>query len=146
MAMPVDERFAREFGKGKGVIVCALLEKLAEQEDLLRQGLGAFVLREKVRQFVSEDGSATGFEDDDGRGGFDFGEKLVHDPEQQALGAIKHANVVKRAAAAEVGTRDADVETRGFEDFNGGFGGRGEEIVVERVGPEEDGSAGVSPA
>src|ERR1019366_5799865 len=138
MAMPVDKRPAWQLGKRE--IFCALLEKLAEQKDLLREGLRAFVFGEKVREFVAEDGGAAGFEDDDGRCGFDFGEKLVHDLEEQALGSVEHANVVERAAAAEVGAGDGDGEAGGFQDFDGGFGGRGEEVVVESVGPEEDGA------
>jgi len=35
MAMAVDQRSALEFGKREGVVICALLEKFAEQEDLL---------------------------------------------------------------------------------------------------------------
>ena len=70
--------------------------------------------------------------------GFDFREKLVHDLEQQGLGAVEHADVVEGASAAEVGARDGDVEAGGFEDFGGGFGGRGQEVIVEGVGPEED--------
>jgi len=44
--------------------------------------LGALVFGEKVREFVAEDGGTARFEDDDGRGGFDFGEQLVHDLEE----------------------------------------------------------------
>src|SRR5208282_3648884 len=136
MAMAVDQRAACELRKRE--IFCPLLEKFTEQEDLLREGLRAFVFGEKVREFVAEDGGAARFEDDDGRSGFDFREKLVHDLEEQVLGAVEHADVVERAAAAEVGARDGDVEAGGLEDFGGSFGGRGEEVVVERVGPEED--------
>ena len=37
-----------------------------------------------------------------------------------------------------MGARDEDVEAGGFEDFGGGDGGGGQEVVVEGVGPEED--------
>ena len=113
---------------------------------MLRKRLGAFVLREKVGEFVAEDGGAARFEDDDGRCGFDFGEKLVHDLEEQALGAVECADVVERPSAAKMRARDEDVEARGFEHFGGSFRGRGQEVVIESVGPEEDGSAGVLPA
>ena len=74
-----------------------------------------------------------------GRRGLDFREKFVHDLEEQALGAIEHADVVERTPAAQVSARNADVEAGGLEHFDGSFGGRGEEVVVECVGPEEDG-------
>jgi len=144
MAMSVNERSARQFGKRE--ILCALFKKFAEQEDLFREGLRAFVFGEKVSEFVAENGGAAGFEDDDRRCGFDFREKLVHDLEEQALGAVEHADVVERAPAAEVSAGNGDGEAGGFEDFDGGAGGRREEVIVESVGPEEDGSAGVSPA
>ena len=48
------------------------------------------------------------------------------------------ADVVEGASAAEMGAWDYDVEAGGFEDFGGGFGRGGLEMIVERVGPEED--------
>ena len=104
------------------------------------QGLGAVVVGEEIEEFVAEDGDAAGFESDDGDAGFDFGLELIEDFEQQGLGAVEHAEVVEGAAAAEIGLRDDDAISGGFEDFDGGLGGGGEEIVVEGVGPEEDGS------
>src|SRR5205807_3984237 len=108
MAMPVDKRPARQLGKRE--TFCALLEKFTKQEDLLRESLRAFVLGEKISEFVAEDGGATGLEDDDGRGGFDFREKLIHDLEEQALGAVKHADVVERGPAAKMSGRYSDGE------------------------------------
>ena len=66
------------------------------------------------------------------------GSSCVEDFQQQAFGAVEHAEVVEGASAAEVGARDDDAESGGFEDFDGGIGGAREEIVVEGVGPEED--------
>ncbi len=66
------------------------------------------------------------------------GREFVEDVEEQGFGAVEHAEVVEGAAAAEVGLRDSDLVTGGFEDFDGGAGGGGVEVVVEGVGPEED--------
>ncbi len=55
------------------------------------------------------------------------------------MGAGEHAVVVERAAAAEVGFWKDDPKACGFEDFDGGDGGFGVEIVIKGVGPEEDG-------
>ena len=139
MAVAVDEGFARQLGKRN--VLGVFLEELAEQEDLLREGAGALIVREQVDEFVAEDGGAAGFEDNDGRAGFDLGEKLVHDFEKQAPGAVEEADVVERASAAEMGAGNGDGEAGGFEDFDGGAGGRGKEVVVESVGPEEDGAS-----
>src|ERR1039458_7518990 len=99
----------------------------------------AFVVGKEVDEFVAEDSDATGFEADDGNAGFDFGREFVEDLEQKSLGAVEYAVVVERASAAEVGFGYDDSEACGFEDFDGGFGDAGLEIVCERVGPEENG-------
>ena len=101
----------------------------------------------QVDEFVTEDGDAAGLEADDGDSGFDFGREFVEDLKQERLGAVEHAVVVERASAAEIGLGDDDSEACGFQDFDGGFGGGGMEIVVESVGPEEDrrASSGLIP-
>jgi hypothetical protein len=137
MAVSVEQGFARELRKLR-VGREFLFEELAEQERLFAQDLGALVVREEVEEFVAEDGDAAGLEADDGDSGFDLGGERVENVEEQGLGAIKHAEVVERASAAEVGLGDEDAESGGFEDFDGGAGGLGEEVVVEGVGPEED--------
>src|SRR5260370_28507061 len=105
----------------------------------------AFVFGEKVGEFVEEDGGAARFKNDDGGRGFDFREKLVHDLEEQRLGAVEQAGVVERAAAAQVGARNENIEPGGFEHFGGSFGGCGEEGVIESVGPEKHGTSRASP-
>ena len=97
------------------------------------------VVGEEIEQFVAEDGDAAGLESDDGDSGFDLGGKFVEDVEQQGLGTVEHAEVVEGAAAAEIGLREDDAVSGGFEDFDGGFGGFGVEVVIESVGPEENG-------
>src|SRR5260370_29532107 len=92
-----------------------------------------------MHQFVAKDGDATGLEPYDGDTGFDFGREFVEDFKQERLSAVEHAVVVERAAAAEIRFWDDDTESGGFEDFDGGFGGAGQEIIVESVGPEENG-------
>jgi hypothetical protein len=94
---------------------------------------------EEVEKFVAEDGDTAGFKADDGDAGIDLGGKFVEDLEQERLGAVEHAVVVERASAAEVGAGDDDAEAGGLKDFDGGLGGGGVEVVVESVGPEEDG-------
>ena len=136
MAVSVEQGFARELRKLSWVRV--FVQELAEQERLLAQGLGALVVREEVEEFVAEDGDAAGLEADDGDSGFDLGGERVEDVEQQGLGAIEHAEVVERTPATERRARDEHAVSGGLEDFDGGAGGGGAEVVVEGVGPEED--------
>jgi hypothetical protein len=102
--------------------------------------LGALVVGKEVEEFVAEDGDATRLETDNRDAGFDLGFELVENFEEQSLGAVEHAEVVEGASAAEVGAGDTDGVSGGFEDVDGGAGGGREEIVVEGVGPEENGS------
>ena len=137
MAVSVEHGFARQLWQGS-VGAELLFEKFTEQESLAAQGLCAFVVREKVDEFVAEDGDAGWLESDDGDSGFDLGLELIEDLEQQSLGAIEHAEVVEGASATEVGLRDEDAESSSLKDLDGGLGGAGEEVVVEGVGPEEN--------
>jgi hypothetical protein len=68
----------------------------------------------------------------------DFDVEFVHNLQEQFLGTGEEAKVVERAAAAQMRARDEHVEASGFEDFGGGNGGRGLEVVVESVGPEKN--------
>jgi len=95
-------------------------------------------MREEVGEFVAEYGDTAGFEADYRDAGFDFRLECIENFEEQALGAIEHAEVVEGAPAAEIGARNEDPEAGGFEDFDGGAGGGREEVVVEGVGPEEN--------
>ena len=116
-----------------------LFEELAEQERLAAERLGSGVTGEEVGEFVPEDGDAGGLESDDGDSGFDLGFEMVENLEELRLGAIEHAEVVERASAAELDSGDADAESGGLQDFDGGPCGRGQEVVVEGVRPEQDG-------
>jgi hypothetical protein len=136
MAVSVEESFAVQLRQRR--VVRVSVEELAEQESLLAQGLGALVVGEEVEEFIAEDGNATGLESDDRDFGFDFGREFVEDVEQKGFGAVEHAEVVERASAAEGGAGEEDAVSGGFEDFDGGAGGGGLEVVVEGVGPEED--------
>ena len=136
VAVPVQQRLAIDLWQRR--IAGVGFEKLAEQESLAGESLRALVVREEVEQFVAEDGDAAGFEADDGDAGLDFGLELVENFEQQRLSPVEHAEIVEWAAAAEVRLREDDAVSGGFQNFDSGFGGGGQEIVVEGVGPEED--------
>src|SRR5438270_12100922 len=107
--MPVEQGVAGELRK-----LCVgteiLLEELAQEECLLAESLGAFVMREEVNQFVAEDGDTAGLEADNGDSGRDLGLELVEDFEKQTFGAVEHAEIVEGASAAEISTGDQDTD------------------------------------
>ena len=138
MAVAVEHGFARKLRECRAGAEL-LFEEFAEQESLLAQGLGAGVVRKQVDEFVAEDGDAGGLKPDDGDAGFDLGLELVEDFEQKALCAIEHAEVVEGASATEVRLGHEDAESGGLENLDGSTGGRGQEIVVEGIGPEKNG-------
>src|SRR5579859_1950002 len=134
MAVAVEERFAVQLGQGR-IGAELLFEKFAEQECLLTQSLRTGIVGKEVDEFVAEDGNTAGFEPDDRDSSFDLRLKLVENFEKQSLGTIKHAEIVERASAAEVGVWDQDTKAGGLEDLDGGFRRGRKEIVVECVGP-----------
>jgi hypothetical protein len=138
MAVAMKQRFARELRQGC-IGPYFLLQEFAEQEGLAAKGLGALVIGKEVREFVPKHGDAAGLESDDGDAGFDLGLELVQDVEEEFLGAVEHAEVVKGPSAAEVRARDQDAEARGFKDFDRGARGRGKKVIVEGVGPKQNG-------
>lgn len=102
-----------------------------------------FVAGEKVEEFVTEDGYAAWLEADDRYSCFDFGREFVKNTEQQRFRAAQHSVVVEWTSAAKERFGNGNSEAERFQDFNGSFGGIRVEIIVEGVGPEEDGfSAG----
>lgn len=135
----MEDGLAIEFGWSE--VWGVSFEKFAEQKSLTGERLGSRVVGKEVEEFVAEDGDAAGFEADDGRTGGDLRGEFVENFQEKRLGAVEHAVVVERAAAAEVGRGEGDAEAGGFQDFDGGDGGFGVEIVIESVGPEEDGAS-----
>src|SRR6266850_7686435 len=111
--MAMDEGLAGKRWQRK--VFGMLLQEFAEQEDLLRESASTLVLGEEVGQFVTKDSGTTGLEHNNRDARFDFGQQLVHDVEQQALGTVEHADVVQRPPAAEMGPRDCDIEPGGLE-------------------------------
>jgi hypothetical protein len=142
MAVAVKEGFAVKLRERSGVRVVSefSFQEFAEKECLFAQGLGPVVVREEVEELVAEDGDAAGLESDDEGAGFDLGGEFVEDVEKEGFGAVEHAEVVERASAAEIGAGDGDAVSGGLEDFDGGAGSGREEVVVEGVGPEENGT------
>src|SRR5712672_4541822 len=98
-------------------------------------------MRKQVEQFIAKDSHAARLQTDDWNPGFDLRRKLVEDLEKQLLRTIEHAEVIERTAATQIGLRNHDAEACGFQDFDGGLGCRRQKIIVEGVGPEENGRA-----
>jgi len=133
----VEQGFAVQLGElGAGAEL--LLKEFTEEEGLPAEGLGACIVWEEVREFVAENGDATGLEAHYRDAGLDLGLELIEDVEKEALSTLEHAEVVEGASAAKVGAGDEDAESSGFEDFDGGAGGLGKKVVVEGVGPEKN--------
>jgi hypothetical protein len=81
MAVAVKDCFAIETGQRE--ILRPRFQKLAEQESLAGQGLGALVVRKEIYKLIAKDGDATGLETDDRNAGSDFGREFVEDLTQE---------------------------------------------------------------
>lgn len=112
-------------------------EELAEQEGLVGEAAGAVVAGEEVEELVAEDAGATGFEEEEGKAAVDLGREFREDAAEVVAGGIEEAEVVKRAAAADVLAGDLDGVSGGVEDLAGGGEGLGMVVVIPGIGPEE---------
>ena len=109
MAVAVEENL--HAGEAAGCEVGGFgRKKVGQQPDLPAHALGARVVREKLKQFVLEDAGATGFEEDDRKAGIYLLGQAVEDAGEIGARRAEQAEVVKRAAAAEVALRGLDLE------------------------------------
>jgi hypothetical protein len=137
MAVAVDEDLFADAGR---LIVGSVLdEELAEEEGLVAELGGAGIVGEQVGKLVAEDGGAAWFKDNDGGAGGELGGECVEDFAKIFFCGVEHAEVVEWAAAAEVVVGEDDTEAGSGEDLVSGAQGGGMEVVVEGVGPKEDG-------
>src|SRR5262249_44029859 len=110
--------------------------ELAEKERLLRELFGARIVWIEPNQLVTERADASRFQTDDKRSLVDISRKAVHNRPPSPLGAIEHAPIVERPAAAQRTAGNGDRETEGVEHACGGNRGRWPEVIVECIGPQ----------
>src|SRR6201997_720263 len=136
VTMAVDDGLAPELRERAQHAVA--VKKFAEEVALPRETLGALVPGEEIAEFVAEDSDAAGFEADDGNAGLDLGCERVEDAEEQVFSAIEHAEIVKGASAAEIAGGQFHAEAGVLEDLDSRLRGVGQEVVIERVRPEDN--------
>ncbi len=113
-------------------------EELAQRDDLLAQHPRVAAVRHEARELVAEDRAATWLEGNDRRPCRDVVAKRSENPLEIVPREIEHAVVVQGPAATEVTARYVHAKACVFEDVDGGLRDLGGEVVIERVGPEED--------
>ena len=107
--MSVQQNFSRQprwFVPGR-----LPLQEFTQEKCLVSQSLRTRILREKITELVPKYGSATRFEDDDGRAGVNLFTQSLQNPAQIFLGRIQHAEIIEWASAAEMTARNTHVET-----------------------------------
>ncbi len=82
-----------------------------------------FIIREEIEHFVAKDGSATRLQHNNRNFRFDFRGQGIKRSQQQPLGTIQHAEIVKRTAAAQAGFGYDHTESGSLEDLDRGLGG-----------------------
>lgn len=86
----------------RAIVGSMLYEELAEEKSLVAELGGTRIVGKKVGQFIAEDRSTTWLEDDDGGSSGQLRSQSIEDFEEIFFGRIQHAEVVERAAAAEM--------------------------------------------
>src|ERR1700716_521509 len=85
-----------------GLVVGGVFDKeLAEQEGLVAELGGAWVVGQEVSELVAKDAGAAWFEDDDGGAVVELRGEGIEDLAEVVFGGVEHAEVVEGAAAAE---------------------------------------------
>jgi hypothetical protein len=134
MAVTVEDDFLPQ--KAGGPEVRRLLnEELAEKEGVVAKALCARVAWKEVDQFVAKDGCATGLEKDEGEACIDLRREIAKNFLEVGASLFQEAEVVERAAAADMVARDLDRKSGGIEDAGGGGEGLWMVVVVPRIGP-----------
>jgi hypothetical protein len=136
MAVAVKHNFAAG-QRGWSKIRNVTREEFAEQKGLVTQALGARILREKVDELIAKDARAAGFEEDEEKAGVDLGRAIAQDLFQIGAGLLQKAEIVERAAAADVLARDFGREAGAFEDARRSVEGLRVVVVVPRVRPQD---------
>ena len=117
-------------------------EEIGEKPDLPAQALRAGVVGKEFQQFVFEDAGAAWLEEDERQASLDLRSHAAENFGEIGAGGREKAEVVERAAAADVALRGFNLKAGLGED---GFC-RGERlrvvVVVPGVGPEENFSSG----
>src|ERR1700679_2326808 len=96
------------------------------------------MIRKEVLQFVTEDGSATRFEDDDGRAGVDGSRKDFENAFKILLSLVEHAEIVERAAAARLLGGNRHGESGVGEDVERRTDCFGMKMVVKSIHPQNN--------
>ena len=129
--------------------VALTIDEFAQRHRCLTQALRVFVRGKEIVKLVAEDGDAAWLESDDRHALIQLRPQLGHHFTKQRLGLPQEAPVVERTSAAEWLAWNRDLITRRFEDIDGRYRGFGMEVIVERVGPEENAAIrlnGASPS
>src|SRR5207253_10127018 len=129
--------------------VALAIDEFAQHHRWLSQALRVFVRGKEIVKRVAEDGDAAWLESDDRHALIQLRPQLGHHFTKQRLGLSQEAPVVERTSAAEWLAWNRDLITRRFEDIDGRYRGFGMEVIVERVGPEENAAIrlnGASPS
>lgn len=113
-------------------------EEIAQEIALAAEPGSSRVLREEVTEFVAKNAGARGFEEDDGEAGVDFGSQSFKNALEVAACSGQEAEVIKRAAAAEMSGRELDAESGGLQHGLSCGQRLRVVVVVPGVGPEED--------
>ena len=139
MAVRLHQRLATELRH----VDLLVHDELGERHGRLAQTARVLVAGEEVRQLVAEHRRAARLEHDDRQAFVQLRLERLHRLAQQLFGHAEEAPVVERASAAELLARQGDVVADIFQYFDRRHRGIGVEVIVERVGPQQDAPVGL---
>ena len=135
-AVRLDER--RAAGKERGEAVDPVGNEIGDIMHLGGQALRLLAIGEQVAQFVLERGCARRLERDHRRARFNLGTQHFERPFEPALRFVEEAPIVQRPAAAQRLRGNGNAKAAALEQLGCGDQRLRAEMVVERVGPQDD--------
>src|SRR5579859_2136845 len=113
-------------------------QKLAQQQRLLAQPLGARVLRKEVQQLIAKHAGAARLKKNENPSRTDLRSKIFKNAPQIFPRLLQESKVVQRAPAADMPSRHLDGKSRPLQHLRGRAQRLRMIVVVPRVRPEQD--------
>src|SRR5258708_39645260 len=120
---------------GRGILWGVILQKLAEQECLVSEPVGALVGGKQIVQLIPKHGGATRFQDDYWQPCVNLWAESPHDLKQFVLSPFQHTKVIKRSPATQGASRTNHREASILQHLQRGPASLRMKVVIKGIYP-----------
>src|SRR6266851_362935 len=133
VAVAMKQNFRRKLEKG--ILWGVILQKLAEQECLATEPVGALVGGKQIVQLIPKHRSATRLQDDNWQPCINLRAESAHDLKQFVLSPFQHTKVIKRSPTAQGATGASHREASILQHFQRGPASFRMKVVIKGIYP-----------